>query len=323
MSEQFIRHYGLYISGPKYKEYGGDSTQLAREIKDPLRISFEIHKTITREPNRANIKIYNLSPDTEREIIQEGTQIVLSAGYSQPGVIFKGQVFQPLRNKENGTDYILALNAMDGDAYLNLGFLSGTILSNKSRREIASQILRESNIKLDSAQLDELPETNFVDGSSPKNERAKVIFGEPGKYLSNLSHMGNASFYIDNNEARFFNPIKQIGKDEAHLITTETGMVGMPHQIPYGVRVKCLLNPQIRLGDFIKIDNKSVILQDVSMGDTNYRAHLLNTDGVYRVIEIDYSGDYMGDNWFCEISAVTQAGIIPALMNGKFGFMMI
>ena len=323
MSEQFIRHYNLYISGPKYKEYGGDSSQLAREIKDPLRISFEIHKTITREPNTAYIKIYNLSPDTEREIIQEGTQVILSAGYSEPGIIFKGQVFQPLRSKEGSTDYILTLEAMDGDAYLNLGFLSGTILSNKSRREIATQILRDSNIKLDSIQLDELPETNFVDGSSPKNERAKVFFGDPGKYLSNLSKMGNTSFYIDNNEARFFNPLKKIGPEEAHLITTETGMIGMPHQIPYGVKVKCLLNPQIRLGDFIKIDNKSVILQEVSQWDTNYKAHLLNSDGVYRVIGIDYTGDYMGNNWFCEISAITQAGYIPALMNGQFGFMMI
>lgn len=323
MSEQFIRHYSLYISGPKYKEYGGDSNQLAREIKDPLRISFEIHKTITREPNTAQIKIYNLSPDTEREIIQEGTQLILSAGYDQPGVIFKGQVFQPMRGKDGATDYVLSLDAMDGDAYLNLGFLSGTILSNKSRREIASQILRESNIQLDSSQVDDLPETNFVDGSSPKSERAKVIFGKPGKYLTNLSHMGNSSFYIDNNEAKFFDPLSQIGRDEAHLITANTGMVGMPYQIPYGVKVKCFLNPKIRLGDFIKIDNQSVILQDLSQWDTNYRAHLLNTDGVYRVIGIDYSGDYMGENWFCEISAVTQSGLIPAMMNGQFGFMMI
>lgn len=323
MSDQYLRHYSLYISGPKYREYGGDSNTLAREITDPIRISFDISKTITREPNTARIKLYNLSPDTEREIIQEGAQIILKAGYSEPGIIFKGQVVQPLRSKEGSTDYILTLKALDGDAYLNLGFLSGTILSNQSRRAIASQVLRDSNIQLDSAQLDELPETNTVDGSVTKSERAKVLFGKPGKYLTNLSKMGNSSFYIDNNEARFFNPLSTVGQDEAHLINTETGLIGLPEQVSYGVRVRCLLNPRIRLGDFIKIDNKSVILEEVSEWDTNYQSHLLNSNGIYRVINIDYSGDSRSDNWYCDLTAVTQAGLIPAMLNGRYGFMML
>lgn len=324
MSKQFLRDYSLYVSGPKYKVYEGEGTQLAREIKAPLRISFRISKTITREPNRAYIKIYNLSPNTEREIIQEGSQVILKAGYIEnSGVIFKGQIFQPLRKKESATDYITTLTCLDGDAYLNLGFLSGTITSNKTRRQIASQVLRDSNISLDSFSTEELPETSFVDGSSPKNERAKVVFGEPSKYLDNISKMGNSSFYIENNEGRFFNPSSTKGKNEAHLITVETGMVGFPHQIPYGVSVKCLLNPLIRLGDFIKIDNKSVVLDEMGIGDNDYYAHLLNADGIYRVIGIDYTGDSQSDEWYTEIKAVTQAGLIPAMMAGSYGYLML
>ena len=322
MSDQFIRQYKLLISGPKYKEYGDENTQLAREITDPIRVTFRISKTITREPNTAYITIYNLSPDTEEEIIKEGSQLTFLAGYDSPGIIFKGQIFQPLRSKEGGVDYVLKLQALDGDAYLNLGFLSGTILSNQTRRQIASQVLRQSNIQLDAQEVNELPETNSVDGSSSKSERAKVLFGKPGKYLKSLSRMGNSSFYIDNNEARFFNPNSTIGKDEAHLITVNTGMIGLPQQIPYGVQVRCLLNPRIRLGDFIKIDNKSVVLEDTSLGDTNYMAHLLNADGIYRVIKIDYEGDSRDNNWYCNINAVTQAGMIPAMMSGRFGYLI-
>lgn len=324
MSKQFLRDYALYITGPKYKVYNEENTQLAREIKAPLRISFNISKTVTREPNQARIKIYNLSPNTEREIMQEGSQVVFKAGYlDNTGVIFKGQIYQPLRSKERATDYVLNLNCLDGDAYLNLGFVSGTILSNQSRRKIASQVLRDSSITLDSSNVEELPETNFVDGSTPNNERAKVVFGNPGKYLTSISKMGNSTFYIDNNEARFFNPLSTIGKNEAHLITTETGMVGSPHQIPYGVSVRCLLNPLIRLGDFIKIDNKSVILNEMGIGDNNYYAHLLNADGIYRVIKIEYNGDSHSNNWYCDITAITQAGLAPALMAGSYGYLMV
>lgn len=323
MSEQFLRQYALYITGPKYKIYEDSGSKLARQITDPIRITFEVSKTITREPNSAKIRIYNLSPDTEREIIHEGSQIILSVGYENPGIIFKGQLFQPIRGKESATDYYLDLYGLDGDAYLNLGFMSGTIASNQTRRKIAEQILRESNLQLDSVDTTQLPEDNVVDGSKPSSERAKVIFGKPGKYLSNLSKLGNSTFYVDNNEGKFFNPASSIGKDEAHLITTETGMIDFPQQIDYGVQVKCLINPAIRLGDFIKIDNKSVILQPNSLYDQDYYSKLLNSDGIYRVIKLEYSGDSRGSDWYCTLTAVTQAGYLPAMLAGSYGFMML
>ena len=324
MSNQFLRHYSLLISGPQYKEYGGtaEKDQLAREITDPLQITFNITKTITREPNTAEIIIYNLSPQTESEIIREGSQLTFLAGYEEPGVIFKGQIIQPTRGKQ-GTDYTLKLTALDGDAYINLGFLSGTILSNQTRRQIASQVLRQSNIQLDSVVVDDLPETDTVDGSIPRNERAKVVFGQPSKYLTNLSKMGNASFYIDNNEAKFFNPNKTPRELEAHLINAETGMIGLPQQIPYGVSVTCLLNPTIKLGDFIKIDNKSIIMEDVGVWDTNYYSHLLNADGIYRIIKIDYTGDFRGNEWFCHLTAISQVSNLPAMLGGAQGFLML
>lgn len=321
MFNQFLRQYTLYISGPKYKVYGGDSSSVvAREIKDPIRIVFDITKTILRDPNLAEITLYNLSPDTEREIIQEGTQIVLVAGYEQPGIIFKGQVFQALRGKENGVDYFLKLICLDGDAYMNLAFVSGTITPNSTRQQIAQQVLRDSTIQLDSVVVDNLPNTNFVDGSSPTNERAKVVFGDPSKYLDNISKMGNSSFYIDNNEGRFFNPISTGGKSDAHLLTVETGLIGVPQQVDYGVEAKCLLNPSIRLGDFIKIDNRSVLQQQLTIGQIPY---LLDSDGIYRIIKIHYSGDSRGQDWYCDLTTITQGGVIPSMLVGQQGNLIL
>lgn len=322
MLKQFLRTYTLYISGPKYKEYEGSvGISIAREISDPIHIKFDITKTILRDANMAEIILYNLSPDTEREIIQEGTQVVLTAGYqNNQSIIFKGQVFQPLRGKENGTDYYLKLICIDGDAYLNLAFVSGTIQPNQTRQQIARQILRDSTVDLDSVVVDDLPNSNFVDGSIPTNERAKVVFGDPSKYLSNISTMGNSTFYIDNNEGRFFNPISVTGSSDAHLINVETGMIGQPQQIDYGIEVTCLLNPNIRLGDFIKIDNKTVILQQFSFGQIPY---LLDSDGIYRVIKIHYSGDSRGQDWYSELTAITQGGVVPSMLVGSQGGLIV
>lgn len=322
MSNQYLRQYTLYISGPKYKVYEGDTeAQTARQITDPLRIKFDITKTILRDPNLAEITIYNLSPNTEREIIQEGTQVVLSAGYlDNQSIIFKGQVFQALRGKENATDYFLKLICLDGDAYLNLAFVSGTILPNNTRQQMAQQILRDSSVDLDSVIVDDLPNTNFIDGSVPTNERAKVVFGDPGKYLDSMSRMGNSSFYIDNNEAKFFNPLSEKGKDDAHLISVDTGLVGLPQQIDYGIEFKCLLNPNMKLGDFIKIDNKIILQQQFNFGEIPY---LLDADGIYRIIKIHYSGDSRGPDWYSSVNAITQGGVIPSMLIGQQGNLIL
>lgn len=319
--KQFLRSYKLYITGPKYKVYDGSSNVEARLIEDPIHIQFDITKTVLRDPNMAEITIWNLSPDTEREIIQEGTQIILEAGYDELGIIFKGQVFQPLRGKLNGTDYFLKLICLDGDAYLNLAFISGTLQSNQTRQQLAQQVLRDSTISLDSAAIDDLTNTNFIDGSISTSERGKVVFGDPSKYLNSLAKMGNSTFYIDNNEAKFFNPTASSSEiKDAHLVDITTGMVGVPQQIDYGVEVNTLLDPSIRLGDFIKIDNRSVLQQQFSPGQIPY---LLDSDGIYRVIKIHYSGDSRGQDWYSRLTTITQGGVIPSMLIGSTGSMIL
>jgi hypothetical protein len=41
----------------------------------------------------------------------------------------------------------------------------------------------------------------------------------------------------------------------------------------------------------------------------------LDSSGIYRIIKINDIGDTMGDDWQCECEAVSQAGMVPSLMN--------
>ena len=318
--QQFIRNYTLYISGPKYGVYGNNQT-VARTIKDPIRITFDLYKSVLLEANTCIITIYNLSPDTEREIIQQGSEIILEAGYQEnTGIIFKGQLFQPIRGKENGTDYFLRLLCIDGDAYLNLTWDSETLSSNNTRRQLAEQVMRSSTNQLDSVDLSQLPNENFMDGSISMNERSKVVFGCPGKCLNNIAKMSNSTFYVDNNVGKFFNPNSTSGLQNAHLINKETGMINQPRQIDRGVEVRCLLSPEIQLGDFIKIDNKSVIVKEYEYGSIPY---LLDRDGIYRIIKMHAVGDSRGQDWYWDLTTITQSGLTPEMMIGQYGELMI
>ena len=85
-------------------------------------------------------------------------------------------------------------------------------------------------------------------------------------------------------------------------------MINSPVQNEYGVDCECLLNPMIRLNSLFHLDNSRIKGMEYSYG-TPVRS--LDTEGIYRVIEISYIGDTRGDDWKCKINAITQSGMLP------------
>lgn len=336
MSNQWIRKWRLTIKMPQHPVWGGvkvidKSTQNSFDrqkniytnnlgtddivFEDPFKIEFTARKTVQMDANKAKITIYNLSPNTEYQIIEEGARVVLEAGYdNNMGVIFEGHIIQPLRGKRNGTDYFLTLICLSDDDFLNLAFVSGTFNSNLTKRDVALQVVRSSTIKPSSIVIEDLPNIDIVDGSRPRTERPKTVFGKPKNYLRSIGKMAGSSPFTDDGVLRFFDPNKP--PEFTHEINVKTGMIGSPTQVDYGVDVKVLLNPQMRLGDFIKIDNRSVLQQENEIGKLQF---LLENDGIYRIIGIEYVGDSRGQEWYSNLTTITKAGKIPAALRTNIG----
>jgi hypothetical protein len=56
-----------------------------------LRVGFHVKKSLSKEPNTAEVKIYNLSENTRHKLQSKGTPFVLSGGYvGSSGVLFSG-----------------------------------------------------------------------------------------------------------------------------------------------------------------------------------------------------------------------------------------
>src|SRR6516164_2276463 len=88
-----------------------------------LRIRFRTHQAdvTAQRPPWATIRVYNLSPSTEKTAIQEYNSVVLNAGYQNGkyGVIFKGQIKDFRRGHESTVDSFLDIEAAAGDIYYN------------------------------------------------------------------------------------------------------------------------------------------------------------------------------------------------------------
>ena len=134
--------------------------------------------------NYAEINIYNLTNDTETEIIKEGARVIIEAGYDgfikeetesvakQYGKIFDGDIIQYVRSREDNVDYVLTLVCLDGDSFLNNNILKTTLNSGVSQRQIVEHIASQAKTPTEVGRIS--PEL-----STQKLPRCKVFFGMP------------------------------------------------------------------------------------------------------------------------------------------------
>lgn len=281
-----------------------------------LRVTFMVNKADVQTPAHAIIRVYNPSPETARQVQQEFTRVVLQAGYNgNSGVIFKGAVSQARYGRESPTDTFLEIVAADGDEAYNFATMgqhngTGTLAAGWTQDTLHAAILKA------------LDPYEVVAGNTPEfggkpMPRGKVCYGMARDYMRTLAESCDASWHIADGALNVI-PVEETLPGEAVVLTRETGLIGMPQQTLSGITVRSLLNPRIRHGGQVKLDNASVQLAQISTayGAVNYFPSL-DTDGAYKVYSVMMHGDTRGQAWYSDLvcAAVNGTGPIsgPAL----------
>ena len=65
----------------------------------------------------------------------------------------------------------------------------------------------------------------------------------------------------------------------------------------------------------IHVDNTKISQAQYSSG--NY-IRQLDSQGLYKVIQIKYDGDTRGNSWYTELTAVSQEGELPQMSLGAY-----
>jgi hypothetical protein len=301
--------YGDWLYLRRYKVYITTADGMAVDASE-LRCKFEIPKTAKLETNEVTIQIYNLDADTENRLIKEGNRVVVEAGYvgNQYGKIFDGEIILPIRKKDGNMDYVLELICLDTSRFIAYGFVGTTLVAGQSARDALDDIAKKSTVQ---APVNGNPQLQTV------YPRGKVMFGMSKDYLSQIAAGENMSYYNENGEICLMSP-KALEDDEIISLSPESGLIGFPEQLELGIKFKCLINPQIRIGKLVHIDNQIISGYKYSVGDP---VRSLDYNGIYRIISCKYVGDTRGNDWYQEIEAVTQAGTLPSLMAGDAVYM--
>lgn len=242
-----------------------------------LRVTFEVKKTLTPEPNPAVIRIYNLN-DSHRNLLtsKEFNRVSLSVGYEELRQIYAGDIVEA-NTLRDGEDFISELICGDGFKAYTSSVVNKTLSAGKSDAEILKENTQSMGV-----------ETGVVD--LPKDRqlpRGKVMFGDPRELLHKIAKNNDAQWSIQDGQMTVLPKDKVLADNEGFVLSQETGMVGSPEKTDDGLSLACLCNPSLRIGGLVRVQS--------IMSEYN---------GDYKITELSHEGDFLGDDWYSQITCI-------------------
>jgi hypothetical protein len=297
---------------------GKASTGDGAVANQDFRIKFEITKTIKHTPNHAEFLIYNLADDTESRIKGEFDEVQCNAGYQREArLVFAGNLVRPRRYRE-GNDQITQLIAGDGDGDYYGTVINTVLAAGTTDSDVLNHIVSQfKSTKLGNAAA--------VAANKGKRSRAKVMNGMARDYLHQIAAAAECDWSIQNGVLHFI-PFEGTLPGEAIVIRADTGMLKAPEVTDKGIKAWCLLNPAIKIGGVVQLDNNDLkeelrTITEQAAGakkpgkKVTKKKHgpaRMDPDGLYKVISLTHKGDTLGKEWHTESLCVSLSKPIPA-----------
>lgn len=306
--KQFIRKSSLII--------GGDDGQ-ALDLSE-LRFRFAIRRGDLQTPNSADVRVYNVSDDTADRIRQllpqpEFTRVVIQGGYDgNYGILFDGQIKQIRRGRESPTDTFIDITAADGDRAYNYAISAITLEAGQTgaKDQIAAVLGGMAKKGVGTGYLPEIAGNPLP--------RGKVFYDMSRDALRQIAKNTSTNWSIQDGKVNFI-PKSAYIPGEIPVVTSATGMIGLPTQTQNGIHVRALLNPNFKIGQVIKLDNASIQSFRFGLGIGNTTGNMwakqvakTNADGLYYVMIADHFGDTRGNEWYSDLLCLAVDAILPS-----------
>ena len=247
-----------------------------------FRFEFEVKRSSRREPNTAQVRMFNPCDESIGLLEAAGAMIQLFAGYGEPSLIFTGSIRKKagVVVEETPTERIFTIEAGDGEQAYQLVRFDKHFAAGTPNNTILDAIVREMGLGIGpgSAELPEHTYANDVTFYGPASRALREVVEDAG--ASHSIQDGNLVILVGDASTR----------ETAVLISSSTGMLGSPEKGDKGkVKFTSFLNPGIRPGRIVSID-----------------AHRVN--GWHQVEKLTHAGDNQQGSFTTECEAKPQGG---------------
>lgn len=278
MTRQWKRVVRLKLSGS-----GGSLTV------EKLKIDFSISRSIGSKQNTATISVWNLTKSHRKMLGEEYDKVELEAGYEggPVGTIFKGSVRDVTHTKETA-DIKSEMECGDGDKGIGKGAVSKTFPAGTKPIDIIKHVVGE----MPDVSMGEMKGIEEL----PAYKRPVTVFGWAFRELDKIGRDHGFYWSLQNEKFQAVKNDKTLSKTT--VISRETGMVGIAEVTDKGVKVKCLLRPELQPGH--KIDVRSDFLDEPSGKDKRASD---DGGGIFRIASLTFNGTNRGQDFYAEIEA--------------------
>lgn len=300
MSRQYLRRATLTVAG------NGEAQDLSA-----LHFKFHIQARDLQTPNRATIRIYNLSDTSANRIQKEFTELWLQCGYKDGdfGLIFHGTIVQVRRGRESATDTYVEIIAADGDPQINFANVSVAMAKGTTFKDRVDALSKALGV----------PQAHVADLPAGALPRGKTMYGSARDHLRDLAFSTDTAWSLQNGQLQII-PIDGYLPTEIVVLNSMTGMIGLPEQTTDGIHIRTLLNPRLKIGGRVRIDNRSVqqATLNLSLDGAAQNGFLprIADDGLYRICVNEAEGDTRGQPWYNSLTCIAVGDQpTPSLTN--------
>jgi len=200
--------------------------------------------------NEATVTIYNLAADVRNYILTQVTpynflrspkRLIIEAGRSSTGYyrLFSGDIQRAQASQP--PEIALTMSAISNQ-FATGAIVARSMLSTIKLSTLAARIASDIGVGL-------------VFQATDTNVENYQFAGATIRQVGKLNQIANVNAFVEDGTLY----VKDVGKplqNVEHVLSANSGMIGVPEQTEHGVRVKYLLDPKTKLGGRLTIDSK-------------------------------------------------------------------
>jgi hypothetical protein len=257
-----------------------------------LRVEFKAVKSLKKEPNTLDLKIFNLAESTRAAMKKKGSRVILTAGYeSNAAVIFSGDA-RTIDHVRTVSDWETHIQCGDGERAYQFSRMSQSFGAGTSVGDVVRACARQLGLGMGNVEA-ALAKGGFR-GNLSQFVHGYAAHGRASAELDRILRTLGLGWSVQDGALQVLKD-SDTANGTAVLLTAGgngkpgTGLIGSPdHGTPDAkgkpsvLKVKCLLNPQIKCGGVVQLD-------------------AIGAKGAYKVDKLDHEGDTEGGKWYTSL----------------------
>ena len=283
----FDREVTLNIGGLRIASRDAETGQ----GKPILKVQFRIELSGQKDPNTAEVSIFNLAKASRAAVQQKGILTELEAGYlGAISLIFKGDLDYG-ETKRTGNEWVTTLQSTDSGtqyrvARINESFDAGTAVADVLQRAADAIGVGLGNVASEIAK-------GIPRGTAVEYVKGLVLSGQATSAFDKVAKRAGFEWSIQAGQIQLTRPGLAIDPSTAIVLNSGTGLIGSPEQGEKGlIKARCLLQPELLPGKRVQIQAGP---QDA--------AGVSDLDAFFRVEKTTFLGDTWGSDWYADIEA--------------------